>query len=869
MLEDHKGILSLRGIFVMIKLTINQKKEKKVFLFNEKEIVIGSSNSSNLLLNNETLSPIHLKIIQENQKYLIYNVANDPFCTINDLPFGKSYIKDKDFIQINDTSILFELAEFETEKLNLPKDRNNTQYLKKEDYSFENEKIYKKEPESFLKSYRKESDVESFDKIYTNSKSPLDIDFEKIEKEKLYKKEHENFLNSYQKKFNDEILQKEFSEEKSTLDVDYEEIEKEKFYKNENDALLNSYDKKFKDQDFQNYLETKSTLDINFEGIENEKVYKKEDESFLNHFENEVDDKFLQKNFSEEKSALNFNFEKKENDSNEILHKIIADENKEKNVRNSQIFFEFSQDLNFQPEPILSDHPINSFESIKRFKVQDFENNPLIEESVDEENKKDSENENQKNETSKKFLSKNGKWKIWLSILIVAFSSFLLISNGVYSRLEEKNIQEEIQAARAVSDIALALTYAQIHHIQPHQQNWSDPLFLKNSIYSILTTNYQPLASIDINGRLNGGNYLLRIYMNRDLSRFLVIAQPEPSLMQWLAPQNAVVVDSKSMVIHLINDLKPLNRLLVNPNSLSGENGREIFEIVKNEKVLPLKKLVDENNKLGFMPPRQLEIMRLGAENYIYNAPRYSQVGEKLMEQAIDLLHRPGGINEIKKLQDEISNISKLMHPVLYTSKGMKVALKAQKALAALLPDQKFLIAYLSFDKDGSLKRSHLIIDPDDNLVKGISKNNDQEFTRVGSFQPLVIAAKAPDYILASNEENDVEKKVFSNIDFESPLFLKLKNISKERAENLSFVSDKINQLINLNLNEVSENFSSNINENINDYLNLNEKNNKETNEKIEAIYREYKNMPYNEFENYLKAAGLKGYIKKKTSPIE
>lgn len=764
MLEDHKGILSLRGIFVMIKLTINPKKENKVFVFNQNEIVIGSSDLSNLLLTDENLSPIHIRIIKENQRYQIYNVANDPFSTLNDLPFGKSYIKDRDIIHLGDISILFELvqsSDIEEKTLKLTPKEEKSSFSGKQ----QSEKL------ADLQKIKNKNDNLTFSKPISKQS-----------------------IKSYEKKYEDDKeleLLKEYSIHRPKLNVN---------------SGIESTD----------YLIDEGNFDV--------------------HTDHELEQK------------------------------------DEYDKKHAETYFHFSQDLNFQPEPIISDEGIeshiNSFDHVSKFQFDDLDYNQLFNSSICDEKpiEKQSSTGNQEI-PSKVVVSKNGKWKIWLSIFIVVISSFGLISNGVYQRLEEKNNHEEIHAARAVSDIALALTYAQIHHIQPHQQNWSDPHFLKNSIYAILTSNHQPLASIDINGRLNGGNYLLRIYMNRDLSRFIVIAQPEPSLMQWLAPQNAVVVDSKSMVLHLVNDLKPLNRLLVNPNSLSGDNGREIFDLVKNEKVLPLKKLVDEENRLGFMPPRQLEIMRLGAENFVYNAPRYSQVGEKLMEQAIDLHNRPGGLNEIKKLQEEISNISRLAHPVLYTSKGMKAALKAQKALAALLPDQKFLIAYLSFDKDGSMKRSHLIIDPDENIVKGISRSHDQDAPEVGSFQPLVIAAKAPDYILSSTQENEFAHSDFpSKIDRNNPLFIKLEEIAKERSEKLSSLSEKFTNLIQMNLNELSQNFSSKLNEIKDEYLSLNENSNQETNEKIEKIYEEYNHIPYAQFENYLNATGLKGF--KRKNPI-
>lgn len=365
------------------------------------------------------------------------------------------------------------------------------------------------------------------------------------------------------------------------------------------------------------------------------------------------------------------------------------------------------------------------------------------------------------------------KSKILLSIALLLIGAAFIVSSEIYTRIEEKSLQAEIEAARAVSDVALALTYVQINHLQLRQQNWADPHFLKNSMDAVISNYHQPYAFIDTNSRINNGDYMLRIYTNRDISRFLVIAQPEPSLMHWISPKNAIVIDSQSMMLHSMNDLKSLNRLLVNSNSLSGENGREILDLVKTEKIIPLKKLIDPERKNGFDIPKQLEFLRSGAENYVYNAPRYSQIGERLLEQAIDLSSRPGSNLEIKKLQEDINAISKLPNVILYTSKGMKVALKGQKALSELVPYNQFLIAYLHFDKDGEIKGSHLILDPADSLPpKSIAQTSFQKQSEVGAYQPHIIASKAPDYSLQN--QNEIKDR------------LPLKKIEKEIEETIS-----------------------------------------------------------------------------------
>ncbi|MEC7839626.1 MAG: FHA domain-containing protein [Chlamydiota bacterium] len=529
---------------------------------------------------------------------------------------------------------------------------------------------------------------------------------------------------------------------------------------------------------------------------------------------------------------------------------------------NSQL--ENSNTANHDPEPS------STQKNNKAKSPADFFNDLLNEPENDEANEDDSDLENYDEEVSEN--SQSNKWKVWVAACLLFITTIGVISSGVYNRLDEKSYRNEIIAARAVSDVALALTYAQLNHIKPQQQNWSDPHFLRNNIHSVLSHSHDPMANVDNSGRLNDGKYLLRIYTNTDSSRFLVIAQPEPSLAQWLAPQKAIVIDSKSMVIHRINDLKPLNRLLVNQNSLSGENGREIFESITNEEIIALNELADSKNQNGFAPPKQLEFMNLAAENYVYNAPRYSQIGEKLMEQAIDIASRPSTSAETKKLQDEINSISKLKDPVLYTSKGMKVALKAQEALTRLRPNENFLVAYINFDEDGNVNGTHLILDvePKGKAEAHALANLSGEFNQeVGSYQPLIVAAKAPEYLTPVDSENTNSSKSFQlAIDKNSPLYVQINKLALARSEVLSPIGNKIITLIQENNRDANTHFDEQLTNLISQYKQTSSEMNEATVKALKNLYDEHDYLSMSEFSQYVTSAGLDGLSKSYFSKV-
>ena len=170
-------------------------------------------------------------------------------------------------------------------------------------------------------------------------------------------------------------------------------------------------------------------------------------------------------------------------------------------------------------------------------------------------------------------------WRLIATGLSALLLLGLFIILFFYYSLSNKNRNVEIKAAEAVADISMALTYAQFNHFQPPNLNWTDPEFLKNNMIAVLASQYSPLSSLDLQGLFNNSNYILRVYNSGDLSQYVIIAQPAPSLSQWILPRAAIVVDSKAMELRKITDMRVLNRLLLNPNPLDGAGANEVSRV--------------------------------------------------------------------------------------------------------------------------------------------------------------------------------------------------------------------------------------------------------------------------------------------------
>lgn len=465
----------------------------------------------------------------------------------------------------------------------------------------------------------------------------------------------------------------------------------------------------------------------------------------------------------------------------------------------------------------------------------------------------DEENENWKFEKEEKpVIAEETKesgfnWKLIIGIILTLLFVFAAIATSLYMRVSDKSGEEENKAAEGVSDVAMALTYARINHIKPQKHNWSDPDFLKNNLAAVLTSDYPSLANIDSHGQFCNCNYILRIYTSSDFNHFIVIAQPSPSLKQWLIPKDAIVVDSKLMELRRVGNLKALNRLLVNPNVLDDEGAEDVTELIRQSELIPLATLAARKKDKWFSPPKALTLIRPGAQNLIYNAPRYYHLGEGLIKRALNLMENPGSSHDINRLKQEIEMMSNLPNMVLYAAWGIQNALDAQRALATFAPQGKFLTAYFQYNSKDEIVGSHLIMDDDSEHQLAFTKpeaakeNTNQEFSK-------------------GDEENSLHLP--ADFDEEHPLIYQLQALSNARQMALKPLSDEIIALVKQNNDGLVVNFGARFHKLMDEY----EKRSREQQDviikELNQLYHEYRHMPVNQLMVYVKATGLEGFIK-------
>jgi hypothetical protein len=307
--------------------------------------------------------------------------------------------------------------------------------------------------------------------------------------------------------------------------------------------------------------------------------------------------------------------------------------------------------------------------------------------------------------------------RLFSFFMMVFFLVFSMIAVETYLRAGEKSDEDEVKAAEALSDIAMALTYAQFYHIPPQKHNWSDPAFIQNNLLAMLPTGSSSATTINSQGDFTSCPYFLRVYTSNDLSRFLVVAHPNPTFLQWLIPKNALALDSNSMEIRRIRNVKAMNRLLANLNTLDGLSLTQITDLLKREEVVPLSYIAQKGNMPEFEPPKFLSFLRPGAENLVYNAPRYHPFGDALLKKAGQFASSSTSSHELAMLQSELEVLKKFPNLVLYTTKSIEEAKEGIYALKQIGPHQRYILASIKYDAEGHFRSSKIVMDQEKRAI--------------------------------------------------------------------------------------------------------------------------------------------------------
>lgn len=451
----------------------------------------------------------------------------------------------------------------------------------------------------------------------------------------------------------------------------------------------------------------------------------------------------------------------------------------------------------------------------------------------------------------------------WRWIFLFIFSIFTIagvLGTVIYLSVSDKTDAQETKAAQGVADIAMALMHAHFYHLKPSNQNWSDVEFLKKNLQSILPDTFSYALDIDSHGQFGRFPYSWRIYTSNDLSRFLLIAQPAPSLLQWLIPKSVILVDSQAMELRTIKDVRNINRLLANSEPLEGVNGKEIAALVKQGTLIRLANLNSHSDPHGFTPPKNLEWIHTGAENYIHNAPRYYRLGQSLIQKAISLSTSKGSSQEVTLFKHEVESFSNLNYPILY-AKGKFAALQTRDSLSIFAPNNKFLFGFISWDSNEKILHATLLNEKDEGeiaeLSTPVSAMEEKNPTGINTLYKQAHAIKTSSQKLLASKS--IEKS--GKIDFNHPLYAKLRSLKNARESELLPLSLALKELLDAETSHPSLSFQTKHNSFVQRYYAIDEKHKKIINETLNNLFQQYNEIPIDQFLVYVLETGCGNLI--------
>lgn len=465
---------------------------------------------------------------------------------------------------------------------------------------------------------------------------------------------------------------------------------------------------------------------------------------------------------------------------------------------------------------------------------------------------KELDDDNQKLSLGLEPTEQNHLYQAWKWIIFFIFSALTIagiIGTVIYLTVSDNTEVQEVKVAQGMADIAIALTHAKIHHLRPHNQNWSDVDFIKTNLQTILPQIPSYASEIDSQGQFNCCSYSLRIYTSNDLTHFLLIAQPAPSLLHWLIPKAVILIDSQDMELRLIKDIKSLNRLLANPDPLEGFNSKDIQTLVKQGELIRLNSLAQEDRHHDFIPPKQLAWIRPGSENLIYNAPRYYRLGQPLIQKAIALSTLKGTSQEVKALREEIECFACLNNLVIYADQGKKSALLAKQGITTFAPSDKVLFGYLAFATQGKIHQAHLLKDEDE-FKDGLSlvPPKEKETDLIAMQSPLEKGIK---------EEKFTRPEEPKFVDASHPIYIQLSSLSHAREQDLRPLANAIIELLKQEMHTPTHDFQERFQGLSHEYILVDNQHKEKAKQILSILYNQYEDMPTVQFIHFVQQTGF------------
>lgn len=373
------------------------------------------------------------------------------------------------------------------------------------------------------------------------------------------------------------------------------------------------------------------------------------------------------------------------------------------------------------------------------------------------------------------------KFMVAATILILVSGACTL---GTIVVLRKGNTKKEIIAARGVCDISVALLHARAKGSLPYNNDPMDSDFLEENLISVLTPQYRLISPIHAeNTTLQEESYRLHVIARTDLSKFVVLALPQPGLRQTLSPLPCIITHSEEMTPARSFRGEEWEQLIASTRYIEELTEEKLESLSRGMEPIRLSALDDDKGTQGFTLPPEIGHFLKEATTKIYNAPRYFSLTEPITNLLVPASSGNLTAREETIFSKSFYHLTSLPFLILYTTKADVD--EAKEALGS-----------------GRLSRSPLVgqvfVNAGSELITDVAITLDEDTEKISQYiqEQEILRESLPSFKTSSAKEysTPIQKRIL--IDHDHPLVITLSDEASRRQEALTEVSQQIESLL-------------------------------------------------------------------------
>ncbi|MDF2577226.1 MAG: hypothetical protein K0S74_710 [Chlamydiales bacterium] len=315
-----------------------------------------------------------------------------------------------------------------------------------------------------------------------------------------------------------------------------------------------------------------------------------------------------------------------------------------------------------------------------------------------------------------------------LVTLVVSFFGASLL--GAYLHYSQKYGEQKLLISQSLVDIGMGLLSAKLQGQLALPENQPVTVeFIRSELKTLLPYPYQILSPINNATGLDTPGYKCNIHYSSDFSQFIIFAKPEKEIAATILSKPGYIVDSNSMLLYEIHDLGAWKKLFKSKPKLEDVRS-DVVKLLANALIVPIEALDPDNRQLGLKTPLEAaeETNNNNTRYYLYNAPKFYQLGAEIIEKAALLGQGEKYQQDIDLLKTKLQTFSSFRHYILYSSQGPTLAVDAYKGLKQYFPGVEFLFGYVELNSThGRIDTAKLIDITDSATVLSFTHSNNSK----------------------------------------------------------------------------------------------------------------------------------------------